>query len=169
MGEEFDRLDDAVRRFHALRGHVQMHGHCVIDGPTSVTGRCFGRIAGVPTGRVDEDFTFELEADEQSERWTRHFPKMTMRSRMRVRDGHLVERLGPVTFHFHLHAVDGALEMELAKLTVLGLPWPRRLRPDIVARETDREGRFHFEVAAAMPLLGRITAYKGYLRLPPAA
>ncbi|MET0617558.1 MAG: DUF4166 domain-containing protein [Luteibacter sp.] len=157
-----------MRRFHALRGHVRLSGHCVIDGPTSFAGRCFGRLAGVPTGRVDEDFAFELEADERHERWTRHFPNMTMRSRMRVRDGHLIERLGPVTFHFHLHAIDGALEMALAKLTVLGLPWPRRLRPDIVARETDREGRFHFEVMASLPLIGRVTAYTGHLVLPAA-
>ena len=166
MGADFDRLDETVRRFHSLRGHVRLRGRCTIDGPTSWIGRCFGRIVGVPVTRVEDDFVFELHADETQERWTRHFPHMTMRSRMRVIDSQLVEHLGAVAFRFRLHAVDGGLDMTLIRMTVLGLPWPRWLAPSIKAREAGREGRFHFDVEASLPLLGRITAYEGYLTLP---
>jgi len=166
MGDDFDRLDDTVRRFHSLRGHVRLAGHCVIDGPTSWVGRCFGRIVGVPVTRVEDHFVFELHADETQERWTRRFPHMTMRSRMRAIDGQLVEHLGPLAFRFRLHAVDGALTMELKRMTVFGMPLPRWFAPSIRARETGREGRFHFEVEASLPLLGRVTAYEGHLVLP---
>ncbi|SEN06691.1 protein of unknown function [Luteibacter sp. UNCMF331Sha3.1] len=168
MGAEFDRLDDVVRRFHSLRGRVRLAGRCTVDGPTSWVGRCFGRIVGVPVTRVEDDFVFELDADATQERWTRRFPHMTMRSRMRLADGQLVERLGPVAFRFRLHVVDGGLDMALVRMTVLGLPWPRWLAPSITARETGREGHFHFEVAASLPILGRVTAYEGYLVLPTA-
>jgi hypothetical protein len=56
--------------------------------------------------------------------------------------------------------------MALTRMTVLGLPWPRWLAPSIRAREMGREGRFHFEVEASIPVLGRVTAYEGHLALP---
>lgn len=166
LEDDYDRLDPVVQRFHTLRGHMILHGRCLIDGPTSILGRCLAWFAGVPSGRTEEEFTFELLANEHEEQWTRYFPTTTMCSRMHIHDGELVERLGPVTFHFHLHAVGDALEMELASMTVLGVPWPRRLKPEILARETGEDGLFHFEVSASLPMFGRVTAYKGTLVVP---
>lgn len=166
MGDAFDDLDETVRRFHSLRGPFIMRGHCQIEGPASFLGRMLAFVARTPVKPVDTDFTFELVADEHHERWTRNFPGRRMLSTMRVDNGMLVEKLGPSTFHFRLHARDGALTMELASFRILGVPCPRLLRPRIHARETGHDGLFHFDVAASLPLLGRITAYIGHLELP---
>lgn len=166
MGEDFDRLDPEVRRLHCLRGHFVMEGHCAIEGPTSRIARWFARIVRLPTERTDARFSFEIDANEHREIWIRHFPGRTMRSTIRVRHGVLVERLGPTTFRFGLRVNDGALEMQLRRFSVFGIPCPRRLAPRIQARETGRDGRFHFDVAADLPLLGRVTRYTGHLVLP---
>lgn len=166
MGDAFDDLDEAVRRFHSQQGHVALRGWCRIEGPSSALGRWFACLARTPANTMETAFGFELMADEAREHWTRHFPGRRMRSTMRVDNGMLVERLGLTSFHFSLHAVDGALHMELERFSVLGVPCPRRLCPRIRAVETGRDGVFHFDVSAALPLLGRITAYTGHLAFP---
>jgi hypothetical protein len=47
----------------------------------------------------------------------------------------------------------------------LGVPCPRWLMPRIVAEETGNEGRLHFRVAAALPLVGVVASYRGHLDL----
>ncbi len=45
---------------------------------------------------------------------------------------------------------------------------PRFLLPLGVAREYEADGRFHFDVPIALPLVGPLVHYKGWLT-PPAA
>ena len=73
------------------------------------------------------------------------------------------EHLGPLHLHFQLHRCAASLDMQLRRLTVFGLPWPRWLAPTIKAREYASAGRFHFDVEAAMPLIGHVVAYTGHL------
>jgi hypothetical protein len=57
--------------------------------------------------------------------------------------------------------------MRLAGWSLFRIPLPRILAPRIVATEREEGGRFHFDVAAALPLVGPVVRYRGWLhRLP---
>ncbi|MFX5522535.1 DUF4166 domain-containing protein, partial [Acinetobacter baumannii] len=61
--------------------------------------------------------------------------------------------------------LDGeGLAMVLCRWTAFGVPMPRFLGPRIAAREWQEDGRFRFEVGVAMPLLGEVVRYTGWLR-----
>jgi hypothetical protein len=45
----------------------------------------------------------------------------------------------------------------------LGVPLPRRLHPRVRTLESERDGRYRFEVEAHLPLLGLLVRYTGWL------
>jgi hypothetical protein len=53
--------------------------------------------------------------------------------------------------------------MQLRAWSAFGVPLPLALAPRIGAREWEEEGRFRFEVAASLPLVGEIVRYAGWL------
>ena len=59
---------------------------------------------------------------------------------------------GPHTIGFILQAGAGGLRMLPVSWRVLGIPLPRLLWPRIDASECARDGRFHFDVATALPV-----------------
>jgi hypothetical protein len=57
----------------------------------------------------------------------------------------------------------GALSLVLRRWDVLGVPMPRFLMPRVVAGESAPDGRFQFSVEIALPLIGRLVRYRGWL------
>lgn len=169
MGHRFDALDAAVRTFHALAGHHVLHGSVHTEMPASWLARLAGRMLGSPTVAGHGAIRFELDATPEREIWTRHFPSRTMRSCLRRGQLGLTERLGPVRLLFALEERRGTLVMHLQRMHVLGVPCPAWAMPRVVAEETGQAGRLHFLVSAALPLIGQVTAYSGYLELLPQA
>jgi hypothetical protein len=78
----------------------------------------------------------------------------------------LVERFGPVKFHFRLQADQGQLNMLLQSVTVFGIPAPKFMMPIVMAQETGAQGRLHFCVSAHLPLVGLLAEYRGHLDIP---
>jgi hypothetical protein len=97
------------------------------------------------------------------ERWTRRFGDQAFTSELSECDGHLVERFGPLRFIFDLPSDARGLEMHLRKWSAYGIPLPLALAPRGVAREWEEQGRFRFDVPIALPLVGRIVHYTGWL------
>ena len=175
----FARLHPALQRFHALQGHVRLHGQVTTAPPAGIAARLLGRWLGTPLAARTGPVAFVLQAGPQEEHWTRHFPGRTMRSRLRLQaDGHVVERLGPARLVFRLHESGGGLAMQLQSLHFFGVPCPGWLRPRVVAEErgTDAaagapgaEGaRLHFDVRASVPGMGAVAGYRGWLDLATA-
>ena len=105
--------------------------------------------------------TFEARGPE--ELWTRRFGSATFPSVQYERGGRLHERTGPVTFVFALGATAEGLALEFAGLRAFGVPVPRSLHPVIATFESEREGRYRFEVEARLPLFGLLVRYAGWL------
>lgn len=172
LGDDFATLPPALRRFHRLAGRHELQGLVQTDAPASLPGRLLARSLGMPTRATRGPIRFVLEAGPDAERWTRHFPGCTLRSRMRFAPGHLVERMGPARLSFVLDASRGRLRMHLASLRLLGIACPAWLRPRIVAEETgDRVAageRLHFRIEASVPGIGQVVGYCGHLVLPDA-
>ena len=173
--DAFARLHPALQRFHALQGRVGLQGHATTAPPAGLLARLLGGLLGTPLQARTGPVAFVLEAGPRQERWTRHFPGRTMRSRLRLQpDGRIAERLGPARLVFRLQVTDGGLAMHLQSLHFAGVPCPGWLRPRVVAEErgTDAAGnsgaRLHFDVRAAVPLLGMVARYHGWLDLATA-
>ncbi|MCS4510689.1 DUF4166 domain-containing protein [Xylophilus ampelinus] len=171
----FAQLHPALQRFHALQGHVGLHGQVTTTPPAGLAARLLGRWLGTPLAARTGPVAFVLQAGPREEHWTRHFPGRTMRSRLRLQpDGRIVERLGPARLVFRLQEAGGGLSLHLQSLHFFGIPCPGRLRPRVVAEErgTDAAGadgaRLHFDVRAAVPLLGMVARYHGWLDLATA-
>lgn len=166
LGSAYTLLPPAVRHFHSLRGHTVLQGWVETEAPSSLAARLLAVMLGTPRHPTQGMLHFELLATPEAERWTRHFPAHTMRSTLRLVNGQVVERLGATRLSFALGADQATLRMSLTGLRFLGLPCPRRLLPQVVAEETGHDGQLHFRVSAALPLVGRVAAYRGHLELP---
>jgi hypothetical protein len=170
MGPAYQRLDPAVRAFHDLRGSAELHGEVATEAPASRLGACLSLLLGAPRRASQGRIRFELRSDGKQQTWIRHFPHgRRMMSSLRLQGAELVESLGPSRLTFALQEEGGSLVMALRSMRFLGVPCPRWLLPRIVAREEGRDGRLHFHVRASLPLVGRVTGYRGWLQLPERA
>lgn len=117
-----------------------------------------------PAGRGPIDV--EIESRHGRETWVRHVRGQAMRSTLRGGDGVLVERLGPVEFAFRLRNAHGAILWTVAKVRLFGaVPLPTSWFSDVQARESERDGRYCFEVSASLPLAGLLVRYTGWLHV----
>lgn len=125
------------------------------------------RVLGLPKAGVDVPVAVVFEATRGGERWTRAFGGQILSSTQwltrEAGQNLLVERFGFV-------AVASALRLESGKLfilpqswSLLGVPLPRRLRPNGMTFETEEDGRFRFHVEISAPILGLIISYDGAL------
>ncbi len=165
LGERFVLLAPAVQRFHRLAGRVVLHGLVRTDPPASWLAKLVAMVLGTPRHAIEGALRFELEADPGSERWTRYFPRHTMSSQLRWKDGRIEEHLGAVRLTFDLHPADSVLRMHLVRMRCLGISCPRRLMPRITAEETGHGDQLHFRVIAALPWVGTVASYRGHLVL----
>lgn len=163
LGPDFNLLASELQRFHSLAGRFELSGKLTVKGPHSIAGRLMSAMFALPKTTTETNFKFELEASAKQEIWRRHFPGRLMVSKMRVGAGVLVERFGPIEFHFRLQADQGQLNMLLQSVTVFGIPSPRLLMPKMRAQETGAQGKLHFSVSAHLPLVGLLAEYRGYL------
>lgn len=166
MGDAFGRLAPPLQRFHSLHGTHALQGRVQTEAPATRAARWLARGLGAPHAAMDGAIRFELDAGPALETWTRHFPQQLMRSQLSGAGSRLVEQLGAVRLYFTLLEQGGALRMQLDGLQVLGVPCPRWLLPRVHALETGRDGAVFFDVRAALPGVGTVSAYRGHLVLP---
>lgn len=166
LGQDFDRLPAAVQHLHRWQEYAQprWQGRCSIERGAHPLARLCGWIAGLPPAREDVPMVVELAVSGDGEQWRRDFGGARMQSRLHARAGLLCERLGLVEFRFGLRVADG-LYWQVHKASLSGLlPLPARWFDAVRSRESEYDGLYHFEVDAALPLLGRIVRYRGWLQ-----
>jgi len=163
MGPRFAALPAMVRAIHDVAADGGAEGEGVVARGRGPLVRLIAAIMRFPpSGSYPLHVAF-AEKD-GAETWTRDFGGHCFSSRMRAHRGRLVERFGPIRFAFDLPSDESGLRMELHSWTIFGIPLPVALAPRIVAREWQEEDRFRFEVDVAMPLLGRVVRYSGWLQ-----
>lgn len=165
MGPAFARLDAPVQAFHRLAGRHVLQGEVRVQAPWSPLGRLAAKLMGAPTRSGHGPIRFQLEATPQWETWQRHFPTGSMASRLERGVGCVVEHLGPLRMEFGLEEDAGRLQMRLQRMRAFGVPFPAWLWPQVIAEESGRGNRIYFVIRAALPLVGPVAAYSGYLEL----
>lgn len=162
MGPAFDALPEAVRALHSVCRDGGASGEARVERGTGLLTRAIGGLMRFPpAGSYQLDVAF---AERHGiETWTRRFGRHAFTSRLRQQGTRLVERFGPLRFHFDLPSDAAGLTMVLRRWTCLGVPLPRALAPRIRAREWQDGDRFRFDVAIALPLIGLVVHYDGWL------
>lgn len=161
--ETFDALPAPLRILHLREGRALWHGEVEVMRGRGLLSRFCAWVTCLPpqgTGPI----AVEIIANDGREQWTRHVAGHAMRSRLWADDGLLDERLGLVDFRFRLTRVDHDIVWSVAGVRVLGLlPLPVAWFSQVRARESAEDGRYRFEVVAALPLAGPLVHYRGWL------
>lgn len=161
-------LPDPIRSLHDNVSRARWSGRADIVGAANPLAFIAARFVGIPRAARDVDVTVEFEARDGVERWQRSFagrPFVSLQHAGEGRDsGTVIERFGALAFALR-NTLDGeGLSQEIAAAYVLGVRLPRILWPRVHARERiDAQGCFTFDVAIALPLIGRLVAYNGWL------
>jgi uncharacterized protein YbjT (DUF2867 family) len=162
MGARFDALPRAVRAVHEVNGDGGAAGEGRVTRGRHPLARLIGGIMRFPPSGTYPLHVAFSERDGK-ERWTRDFGGHRFASELSRTGEGVAERFGPLRFAFDLPADATGLRMVLRRWTAFGIPMPRALGPRIAAREWQEDGRFRFEVKVALPLIGPVIDYAGWL------
>lgn len=167
LGAAFDNAPPAVRAAHRAGPVTRLRGEARVRGATSPLAWLAARLFGMPrtAERIPVNVTMRLSPTEEV--WTRRFGDRRMESRIRApAPGVVCERFGPFAFDMKVSVADGVLAMKVIGWRIGPMPLPAFLAPHSTATETQGEqGRFRFDVPIALPLIGRLTHYSGWLAL----
>ncbi|MBB4242902.1 MULTISPECIES: SDR family oxidoreductase [Rhizobium] len=163
MGPAFAHLSEPVRAMHHVFGDGGAKGEAVVTRGRSPLARLVAKIFGFPAaGKHVLHVSFE--ENNGIEEWTRDFSGRRFLSHLSEENGRLVERFGPFRFAFDLPIVGNGLSMEMRHWSFLRIPLPLFLAPQSIAHEWAEDDRFHFDVPIALPLIGPVVHYRGWLR-----
>ena len=165
LGARFDRLPGPVRAMHEVQGDAGASGRATVTRGRSPLARLVAALMRFPP-EGQHPVHVEFREEGGIETWTRSFGPHRFRSRLRETGGRLEERFGPLRFRFDLAADETGLAMVLRGWSLGPLPLPVALAPRSPAREWEEEGRFHFDVPIALPLVGPVVHYRGWLDPP---
>ena len=170
LGPDFDTLPPAVKRLHLAPGAGRWQGEVVVERGRHPLARLFAWVTHLPPADAGP-VVVEIDAVDGRERWVRRIGGRAMPSRLRAGQGAmaglLCERLGAVLFGFAMRVEDDAIVWRVARVRVLGwLPLPARAFAGVIACESERDGRYRFDVRAALPVAGLLVHYRGWLEVP---
>ena len=162
MGAGFAALAPEVRAMHMVLYDGGASGRATVRRGTNPLARIIAGIMRFPPAGDHEVHVSFAERD-GVETWTRDFAGHRFASHLSQHGASLVERFGALRFRFALPREGNGLRMVMRGWSFLGLPLPLALAPRSEAREWAEDGRFHFDVPIALPLIGTIVHYRGWL------
>ena len=163
LGERFEQLPARVRELHDVTDTSVWAGRADVERGRSTLNRMVATLFGLPPAGQDQTLRVTFEVAGDREIWSRAFGDAVFRSVQYEHGGLLRERVGPSTFVFRWTRQEMGWRWKLQGVRFLGVPLPRFMSPSVCTFESERDGRYHFEVEAALPLLGRLVRYVGWL------
>nr|WP_255536332.1 DUF4166 domain-containing protein [Pacificimonas pallii] len=163
LGTAYDRLPAPLQVMHQVDDVVMATGEAAVDGPANIVGHAIAWLFRLPGKRASVPLRVAITRNETGERWERHFGDHVMESHMQDDGPWLIERFGPLRFRMALTVKNARIHMPLSSWTVFHIPMPRFLVPRIKAHEHADDGRFNFHVDIALPIIGRLVRYRGWL------
>jgi hypothetical protein len=164
LGPAFDALPPTLRQLHDLTQSTAFTGDAEVIAASHPIARLIARLTGFPTRSYQCRVDVRIDIDNEGETWHRDFGGHRFHSRLYCQNGILTEHIGPHRIQFQLHTDTTQLSMHPIAWRTLGIPLPRFLWPQVQAQETEHDGRFHFDVTSAFPLIGTVIHYRGVLR-----
>ncbi len=167
LGSAFNNLSSQVRALHNSPDARQWSGTANVQRGAGLLARLVAATIGFPKAAQSIPVTVNFSPDGEGEKWTRTFGSQSFHSLQYVGKGRnrhlLVERFGIIEVALAL-VIDGdRLTLVPRRWSVLGFPLPKTLLPRGISFETEREGRFCFDVDISLPIVGHIVSYQGSL------
>jgi saccharopine dehydrogenase-like NADP-dependent oxidoreductase len=167
LGTAFESLPSEVRALHDSSAARRWSGTANVRRGRGLLARLIAILIGFPKAAESAPVTVTFTPDREGELWVRSFGKQVFRSRQEVgrgRNSHLlVERFGMIEVALAL-VIDGdRLKLVPRRWSLLGIPLPKSLMPRGISFETQREGRFCFDVDITLPIVGHVVSYQGSL------
>ncbi len=167
LGSSYARLAPPIQALHRFEYGATYKGRSHVTDAGNVWARVVARIVGFPTGMADCQVEVQLSRRDGVETWRRTFGSQSFLSTQEAGKGRfahlIVERFGPLAFGLAIVEDAGRLRLVFRRWSAFGCPMPRALAPRTLAFEHDADGRFNFSVDIALPLLGRLVKYEGWL------
>lgn len=164
LGDRWQGLPAQVRRLHDLWDQETWTGEGKVECATNPLAKFVARVFGFPgtPGKVPVEVTLTRRGE--SERWERNFGGQCFGSTLGPsRAGHVRERFGPFCFELALTGDADWLGLKASRGWLGPIPLPGWLMPVSEGREWCEESRFHFDVPIALPGVGLIVRYRGWL------
>jgi Domain of unknown function (DUF4166) len=157
-------LPREVLELHRRPRPAQWHGRAQVTAARGWLARLCARVAGLPLVDGDVPVTVTITAaGADAEQWTRAFGSARFRSTLRVVGDVLHEQMGPVRLRFRLEGNAQGISWHPVALDVLRVPMPRAWLCGVTAQESAGGARYHFDVAARLPVAGHLVRYVGWL------
>ncbi|WP_173203614.1 DUF4166 domain-containing protein [Sphingopyxis sp. BSNA05] len=164
MRQEFDRLPPTVQHAHQVSGDQGMTGTTEVVRGSNAIAILVSKLFGFPSSGTNRPAHVHMREENGVETWVRDFGGQRFASRLSQMDDLLAEQFVPFQFAMELRRTEDGLSMHIRKAYCFGIRFPLALAPKIEAREYEAENKFHFDVEIGLPLVGRLTLYKGNLR-----
>jgi Domain of unknown function (DUF4166) len=162
LKQSFNELPPAIRKVHDARskclrgkGDVTRGAHWLV--------KWLAPFASLPPTSNNIPIAVEIVVHPQGETWSRSFNGHLMQSHLRAAEPLLAERLGAMTLFFRLHGDANGIHWHVAGAKCLGVPLPTKWFTGAVAREQILNERYSFDVRAALPIVGLLVHYRGWL------
>lgn len=169
LGPAFETLPKQLKLLHGDSQTRKWVGQAKVLRGTGLIAKIIGQIYGFPKAADSVAVSVVLAPEQGGERWTRDFGGKVFSSfqkRGTGKNSYLVtERFGLIEVALALVIEDDRLYLIPRRWSLLGIPLPAFLLPSGQSFETERDGRFRFDVEISAPLVGLIVAYQGVLEL----
>lgn len=163
MGADFARLQPSVRALHQVNAELVASGTADVVRGRHPLARLIGWAMGFPPDGRKVPVSVWMREEAGGERWRRDFGGICFESRLSQRGALLVEQFGPLRFGIELRHEPSGLSMPFRRWWIGPVPMPAFLLPRGMAREYEVGHRFHFDVPIALPLIGLLVHYRGWL------
>lgn len=166
LGDDFENAPRAVRDAHRDGPIVRMRGAARVEGPSNALAALVAWVIGFPRTAAETTAEAEFRAlADGRELWKRRIGGRAFESVLIHRGPNLcVEKFGTIELDLDVRLAPRGVRLDVIGWRVAGMPMPRFLAPRSVAYEgEDEEGRYTFDAPIALPLIGRLTHYRGFL------
>jgi hypothetical protein len=162
MDGAFVKLPDVVQRAH--RGTIRLSGTAKVERGRGLGG-LIAMIMRLPKSNQKADLVVTAWHFADQMVWSRSFDGRVFESIFKKDDDFLVEQMGPLSLYLQPMCEGGRLVYRLIATQIGPIALPRVLAPSMTAWESEKDGKYAFEVSVSLPLLGRLVRYSGALDL----
>jgi len=162
MDGAFAKLPDLVQRAH--RGTIRLSGTAQVERGKGLGG-LIALIMRLPKSNLRAELVVVGWHFPDQMVWSRSFDGRTFESTFTRDEDFLVERMGPLSLYLQPMCEGGRLVYRLIATQIGPVPLPRFFAPAMTAWESEKDGKYTFEVVVRLPLFGQVIHYSGALDL----
>jgi Domain of unknown function (DUF4166) len=161
LGRDFDRLPEALRRFHDTAGGGSGSGVFRVQRSARALARAVARVLRLPPEGDHVTVALRVTAEEERELWERTFGTHRLCTTQWLEGGRLIEGIGAVKLAFDVAADERGMRFRSVGFAWLGIPVPQRLAVEVEAEVRGFDAHWEVAVVVRGPRLGVITSYQG--------